>query len=705
MLTNTTNVNRYLINGTPLSTYSISFPYWDKSEIKVYLTDSDGTLETLVENTNYTLSTPNGTNGTLTRVGDWTVGATNLTIAREMPLTQEVDLRNGDKIDAETLEQSLDNLTAQVQQVAEAQSRAFNTPIDEAGSNFVFPNKEARQGSGQGTIMGFGSTGDTIILRDLAGFDADVASAASNATAAGNAKDDAVTAKNKAQEWATKFDDDNPDSTQPVEDGLYSSKAYAYAAYKHVLEAEGYAKGTQNGSPVGAGSPYYNDSAKYWRDDAAFIVGNKADKAVPATVNNIAGLSATGDLVDTGITKASVELMQSEINYLRARGRFLSLWDCATGAPVSFPLDSPYSYQTGDYFIVSNVDSATPPANYRPTGSSYTTGDISTDAETNTVNVNDTYYYDGAAWMLLCGANIAAYSSLVGDPLDSSTMKSLCAMLTGSSEFVSTSSYSVGDLCIHDGALYRAKVYMVAGSWDASKWEIVSLSTIMAFAVQITGAFDFVAFNNYSEGDLVYHEGALYKAKTDIPYGPWNGSNWDAYGIVDLRDELLTRQTAIQGTNQGYSASSTYAVGDYVIYNNVLYRCITAVTVAESFDSDKWQRVDLKNLDGSLNALIATPISYTAGQDVSIVRATANKIGKVVFVSLMFTVSSNKGYPNPIITLDDYVFAEDTDFVFASYSNNIVECGFAIHDTNVLAVNSVAVTGNTYVMQFIGRIK
>ena len=32
-----------------------------------------------------------------------------------------------------------------------------------------------------------------------------------------------------------------------------------------------------------------------------------------------------------------------------------------------------------------------------------------------------------------------------------------------------------------------------------------------------------------------------------------------------------------------YSASATYAVGDYVYYNSHLYRCITAITTAESW--------------------------------------------------------------------------------------------------------------------------
>ncbi len=40
-----------------------------------------------------------------------------------------------------------------------------------------------------------------------------------------------------------------------------------------------------------------------------------------------------------------------------------------------------------------------------------------------------------------------------------------------------------------------------------------------------------------------------------------------------------------------YDSNATYSVGDYIIYQNELYRCKTAVTVAEAFDSTKWDKV------------------------------------------------------------------------------------------------------------------
>ena len=38
-----------------------------------------------------------------------------------------------------------------------------------------------------------------------------------------------------------------------------------------------------------------------------------------------------------------------------------------------------------------------------------------------------------------------------------------------------------------------------------------------------------------------------------------------------------------------YSTSSTYAVGDLVLYNNALYRCKTAITTAEAWTPAHWE--------------------------------------------------------------------------------------------------------------------
>lgn len=40
--------------------------------------------------------------------------------------------------------------------------------------------------------------------------------------------------------------------------------------------------------------------------------------------------------------------------------------------------------------------------------------------------------------------------------------------------------------------------------------------------------------------------------------------------------------------SDAYDSTQTYAVGDYCVYDGQLYRCITAISTAETFDVTKW---------------------------------------------------------------------------------------------------------------------
>lgn len=52
-------------------------------------------------------------------------------------------------------------------------------------------------------------------------------------------------------------------------------------------------------------------------------------------------------------------------------------------------------------------------------------------------------------------------------------------------------------------------------------------------------------------------------------------------------NSILTKTYELSGLN-AYSSNSTYSVNDYVYYNNLIYKCNTAVDTAEAFDSTKW---------------------------------------------------------------------------------------------------------------------
>ena len=96
-------------------------------------------------------------------------------------------------------------------------------------------------------------------------------------------------------------------------------------------------------------------------------------------------------------------------------GRYLAGWNCATGLAMTNPPESPYEYTTGDYFIVGVV-AAGGASNYKPNGSSYTTGVASSTVESESVSVNDTYLYDGTNWTLLkTGSTVTSVNGQTGD--------------------------------------------------------------------------------------------------------------------------------------------------------------------------------------------------------------------------------------------------------------------------------------------------
>lgn len=126
------------------------------------------------------------------------------------------------------------------------------------------------------------------------------------------------------------------------------------------------------------------------------VINNGYDIAVPVT-----------NSADTlALVNADINPLQQQINHLQTIGRFLSFWDATTGLAQTNPPESPYTYHTGDYFRVGVVASGGG-TNYKPTGSSYTTGVASTVVEINPLTVGQVYYYDGTNWALAAGGSIA----------------------------------------------------------------------------------------------------------------------------------------------------------------------------------------------------------------------------------------------------------------------------------------------------------
>lgn len=146
-------------------------------------------------------------------------------------------------------------------------------------------------------------------------------------------------------------------------------------------------------------------------------IWNKANKSDVLEKTNTTSFTPSNDY--NPATKKYVDDAVSDLMWL---GKFLSLWDCTTWQPISFPLDTPYTYTTWDYFIVETVSSATPPVNYKPNWSSYTWAASST-TETDELAVWDVYIYDGSVWLLQLnhGKNVS-FSEIAWSPSDNTAL-------------------------------------------------------------------------------------------------------------------------------------------------------------------------------------------------------------------------------------------------------------------------------------------
>lgn len=155
---------------------------------------------------------------------------------------------------------------------------------------------------------------------------------------------------------------------------------------------------------------------------AASTITSSNMTASVVLVSDASGKVASSDTTTTELSYLNgvTSNIQDQIDALEGRGRFLSVWNSTTGLPVTNPGTLPYTYKTGDYYIVGTVGST----NYKPTGSSYT-GTASSTTETLTVAVNDVYYYDGTNWLLQINSQReVTFASITGQPTDNTNLAS-----------------------------------------------------------------------------------------------------------------------------------------------------------------------------------------------------------------------------------------------------------------------------------------
>lgn len=135
--------------------------------------------------------------------------------------------------------------------------------------------------------------------------------------------------------------------------------------------------------------------------------------ALPSVINNLTSTSTTDAL-----SAAQWKALKDAIDNISWLWKFLSLWNSATWQPISFPLATPYTYTTWDWFMVETVWTT----NYKPTWSSYT-WTASTTVETESVEQWDVYIYDWTTWLLQKNTAVeVSFSAIAWQPTDNSAL-------------------------------------------------------------------------------------------------------------------------------------------------------------------------------------------------------------------------------------------------------------------------------------------
>lgn len=143
------------------------------------------------------------------------------------------------------------------------------------------------------------------------------AAAAEDAEAAKDAADDAQEAAETAQAAAETAQEAAEAAQAAAEAASNSAGSAASSAEQDALEAEGYARGTQDGEPVEEGSPYYHASARYHAQQACGYSTNAGRKAAEAEAS---AQDAQESADEAAQALQSVEQLIADIDALKALG-------------------------------------------------------------------------------------------------------------------------------------------------------------------------------------------------------------------------------------------------------------------------------------------------------------------------------------------------------------------------------------------------
>lgn len=118
----------------------------------------------------------------------------------------------------------------------------------------------------------------------------------------------------------------------------------------------------------------------------------------------------------------------------------------------------------------------------------------------------------------------------------------------------------------------------------------------------------------------------------------------DIYAQLEQNAQDIENRALKSVVTDAYDNAGTYAVGDYCIYDDVLYKCTTAITSPEDFNSSKWSATKVTNEIAAVRSELFN--SYEASFNTNWGTFYITNVGSVKILSIRdnFTQQMNSGW-------------------------------------------------------------
>ena len=196
--------------------------------------------------------------------------------------------------------------------------------------------------------------------------------------------------------------------------------------------------------------------------------------------------------------------------------------------------------------------------------------------------------------------------------LQLSFLKQLCGGNNFAGEWQSGTTYSKDSYVTHEGKLYHniKGGSVVAVNWTSSQWQEIDVSSELKKVVgSLAPTFD--SSTNYDVDDLVTFNGGLCRCISPHSSGAWNSSHFANVTVSSLLTYFIMDNFTDRRWEKYSGSPVNYTKGTVIHKGLSMYRC-KANTTNQSWDSSKWEQVDVTDLINSVTVLIETVLSNLA---------------------------------------------------------------------------------------------